>query len=166
MILRGPVHGRPALPNTVYMQSKSMSRSSRAGETLAFFIYTDFYYSKSTFSSQTTTWPPWAPGAPPSSQIPSRLLPDCSQIVAKVTQTRLRCQGYAAKVTLPRLHSQGYFAKVAQPRLHSLGYTAKVALPRLRSQGYVSVTQPRLQSQGDKIEDPKHPTVWGRTPES
>ena len=33
LIVRQPVDGTPPLSNTVYMQSKSMSRSSRAGET-------------------------------------------------------------------------------------------------------------------------------------
>ena len=42
LILTQPVPGTRALPNTVYMQSKSMSRSSRAGETVPFFKYADF----------------------------------------------------------------------------------------------------------------------------
>ena len=63
LILRQPVDGTRSLSNTVYMQSKSMSRSSRAGETVAFFKYTDFCNRKTTFSSQIATWPALALGS-------------------------------------------------------------------------------------------------------
>ena len=57
LILRQPVPGTRALSNTVCMQSKSMSRSSRAGETLTCFKYADLYNRKTTFSCQITAWP-------------------------------------------------------------------------------------------------------------
>ena len=63
LIVRQPVDGTPSLSNTVYMQSKSMSRSSRAGETVPFFKYTDFCNRKTTFSSQIATWPALALGS-------------------------------------------------------------------------------------------------------
>ena len=127
-------------------------------------------------------------------QITSRLLPDYIQIASrlrcqsnsakvtlprlhsqgctvKVAQPRLRSQGYAAKITQPRLCYPGYIVKVTQPRLHprlrSQGYAVKVTQPMLCCPGYiVKVTQTRLYNRGDIIEDPKHPTVWGRTLES
>ena len=63
LILCQPVDGTRPLSNTVYMQSKSMSRSSRAGETVPFFKYVDFYNRKTTFSSQIATWPALALGS-------------------------------------------------------------------------------------------------------
>ena len=57
LILCGSIDGTRPSPNTLYMQSKSMSRSSRAGETLGVFKYTDFYNRKTTFSSQIATLP-------------------------------------------------------------------------------------------------------------
>ena len=56
LILWQPVDGTRPLSNTVYMQSKSMSRSSRAGEMATVFKYVDFYIRKLTLLCQAATW--------------------------------------------------------------------------------------------------------------